>query len=154
MGFSYPVAERALKKWTKKQLEREPGDKDSEHFKYIYHGSTCNSGGTAFTSILHAVIKDNSGTHIIEQAWIEIPEEEKDAASAMCAVTGSGVNDAMPFFQKLGEQADFIGRDLESVILEDVPQNFAGCFCGRPHVNQKWKIALSTIHFALNSAAE
>jgi len=154
MSFSYPVAERALKKWTKKQLEREPADNGSEHFKYIYHGSTCSNGGTPFTSILHAVIKVDGGSGIVEQAWIEIPEGEKEAASEMCAAPGSGAEDAKPFFQKLGEQADFIGRDLEAVILEDVPLNFAGCFCGRPHVNQKWKIALSTIHYALNSAAK
>ncbi|MCK5735484.1 MAG: hypothetical protein KAH21_03355 [Spirochaetaceae bacterium] len=153
MSFSYPVAERALKKWAKKQLEREPAENGLEHFSYIYHGSTCNNGGTPFTAVLHAVIKDSDGLVIIEKAWIEIPEDEKEAASEMCAAPGSGAEDAMPFFQKLGEPADFIGRDLESVILEDVPQNFAGCFCGRSHINQKWKIALSTIHYFLNSEA-
>ena len=71
----------------------------------------------------------------------------------MCSAPGTGAGDAAPFFQKLGEPAGFTGRDLEDVILEEVPQNFAGCFCGRPHINQKWKIALSTIHYAMNEAA-
>jgi len=154
MDFSYPVAERALKKWVKKQLDREPAENGSEHFSYIYHGSTCNNGGIPFTAVLHAVIRGDGSSGLIEQAWIEIPEEEKDAASQMCSAPGKGAEEAEPFFQKLGEQAEFTGRDLEDVILEEVPQNFAGCFCGRPHINQKWKIALSTIHYAMNEASE
>jgi len=154
MSFSYPVAERALKKWTKKQLERQASGDGKEHFKYIYHGSTCNNGGVPFTAVLHAVIRGDASSGIIEEAWIEIPQEEREAASQMCAAPGSSAEEARPFFDKLEAPADFIGRELESVILEEVPQNFAGCFCGRPHVNQKWKIALSTIHYALSSEIE
>lgn len=143
--FSYPVAERVLKKWSGTQLERRPVP-GGEHFLFTYHGSTCNNGGTPFTAILHAVVV---GSAVIEQAWIEIPENEKEGAAEMCAAPGSTVEDAEPFFRKLAEPAGFVGRDLESVILEEVPENFAGCFCGRPHINQKWKIALSTIHYAL-----
>ena len=153
MGFSYPVAERALKKWTKKQLKRQPAENGSEHFTYIYHGSTCNNGGIPFTAELHALIREEGGANIIEKAWIEIPEEEKEAASHMCAAPGKGAEEAEPFFERLKSDADFSGRDLESVILEEVSQNFAGCFCGRPHVNQKWKIALSTFHYAMNQEA-
>jgi hypothetical protein len=144
--FAYPVAVRALKKWSGSQLERRPSAGGSDHFLFTYHGSTCNNGGTPFSAILHAVISESA---VIEQAWIEIPENEKESAAKMCTAPGSSAEDAEPFFSKLGEPADFVGRTLESVILEDVPQNFAGCFCGRPHINQKWKIALSTIHYAL-----
>jgi hypothetical protein len=154
MSFSYPVAERALKKWTKKQLEREPADNGSEHFRYLYHGSTCNNGGIPFDAVLHAVIRVEDGSGVIEEAWIEIPDDHKESAAQMCAAPGKTAEEAMPFFRKLEEPADFIGKDLESVILEDVQQNFAGCFCGRPHINQKWKIALSTIHYALASEPE
>ena len=72
----------------------------------------------------------------------------------MCAAPGQGVDDAAPFFDRLSAPAGFVGRPLDEVILEDVPENFAGCFCGRPHVNQKWRIALSTIHFTLDAAAD
>lgn len=145
--FSYPVAERALKKWSVAQLERRPIP-GGEHFLFTYNGSSCNNGGTPFTAILHAHI---NGAAVIAQAWIEIPESEKEGAAEMCAAPGSSAEDAEPFFRKLAEPAGFVGRELEAVILEDVPENFAGCFCGRPHINQKWKIALSTIHYALNT---
>lgn len=146
--FSYPVAERALKKWSGTQLEQRSVP-DGEHFSFGYQGSTCNNGGTPFSAILHALIDSAS---VIRQAWIEIPESEKDGAAEMCAAPGSTAEEAEPFFRKLAEPAGFIGRDLESVILEEVSENFAGCFCGRAHINQKWKIALSTMHYALNTA--
>lgn len=147
--FTYPVAKRTLAKWADNLLRQEPADDGGLHFQFTYNGSTCNNGGTPFTAILHAVISDTGTPRIIRNAWIEIPEDQRQAASEMCAAPGSTVEEAEPFFRKLAEPADFIGRTLESVILEETPENFAGCFCGKPHVNQKWKIALSTIHYVL-----
>lgn len=149
MQFTYPVAERALKKWSLSQLDRRPAADGSEHFSFTYHGSTCNNGGTAFTAILHAIISGSGSSCKIEQAWIEIPDDQKEGASRMCTVPGNGVEDAGNFFSKLSGPADFTGRYLESVIMEEVSQNFAGCFCATPHINQKWKIAFSTMHYAM-----
>jgi hypothetical protein len=134
-AFSYPVAERALNKWCRNQLIRDSNAEGDEHFQFSYLGSTCNNGGTPFTAILHAVISNN----VIKQAWIEIPETEQKAAALMCRPLESPM-----------EQPDFVGRKLESLIMEDMPQNFAGCFCGPPHINQKWKMALSAMHYALS----
>ena len=120
-------------------------------FTFVYEGSTCNNGGTPYTALMHVVVSDSEDGWRIEDARIEIPEDQKEAASEMCAAPGTGGEEASPFFDRLSAPAGFVGRLLEEVILEDVPENFAGCFCGRPHVNQKWKIALSTIHFVLDS---
>lgn len=146
--MDYPIANRALSKWSASKLVRGSGEK-GELFSFSYEGSSCNNGGTAFKAVLHVELSGSGFRRIIEKAWIEIPEDEKEAASAMCAAPGSGAEEAEPFFRKLSAQANFVGRDLETVILEKVPENFAGCFCGQPHVNQKWKIVLSTIHYAL-----
>ena len=147
--FSYPVAKRTLTKWANKLLRQEPTDDGDLYFQFAYNGSTCNNGGTPFTAILHAVISGMGTPCVIRKAWIEIPEDQRQAASEMCSAPGSTVEEAEPFFLRLAEPADFIGRTLESVILEETPENFAGCFCGKSHINQKWKIALSTIHYAL-----
>lgn len=147
--ITYPVAKRTLAKWAVNLLRQELTDNGDLYFQFTYNGSTCNNGGTPFTAILHAVISGTGTPDIIRNAWIVIPEDQRQPASEMCSAPGSTVEEAEPFFRKLAEPADFIGRTLESVILQESPENFAGCFCGMPHVNQKWKIALSTIHYSL-----
>jgi len=152
MSFSYPVAERALKKWRTANLVHQVSEDGENHFIFRYEGSTCNNGGVPYRALLHAVISGAGESAKVEQAWIEIPEEDRDAAALMCASGGTDAESAAGFFERLAEQADFVGESLEGVISKDVPQNFAGCFCGRPHIAQKWKIALSTMHYALSAS--
>jgi hypothetical protein len=151
MDFPYSFAQRALKKWREQQLKREPAADGTEHFMFTYQGSTCCNGGTPFTAILHALLSgcESTAGAVVERAWIEIPDYQKEAASRMCSSPGRTAAEAKPFFDVLAQNADFAGQNLETVILREVPENFAGCFCGRPHINQKWKAALSTVHFAL-----
>ena len=158
--MDYPIASRTLKKWSAEKLTPVPPDEmsgDADYpagslgFTFLYDGSTCNNGGTAYSALMHVVVSDSYDDRRILDARIEIPEEQKTAASQMCAAPGTGADEAAPFFERLSASAGFVGRSLEEVILEDVPENYAGCFCGRPHVNQKWKMVLSTIHFALEA---
>jgi len=148
-AFPYPIAPRTLKKWNEKFLARSDLGNGTIRFAFTYHGSTCNNGGTPFSAVLHADIAIQGASPVVESAWIEIPADQREAASKMCAAPGEGPEDAGPFFEALAAPADFIGRTLDETILEDRPQNFAGCFCGKPHVNQKWTVALSTMRFAL-----
>ena len=147
--FPYPVAVRALEKWANNNLEKGLEDGNS-HYVFLYTGSTCTNGGTPFEARLHAVISGGNESPVIEKAWIEIPEDQQGPASGMCAIKGANSEKAGMFFNRLAQPADFSGRDLESVVLEEKSMNFAGCFCNRSHVNQKWQMALSTIHFDLN----
>lgn len=151
--MNYPVAGRTLKKWVKNKLRRQPAQAGfppgSEVFTYVYDGSTCNNGGTPYRALLHVVLSGEGADRIIEDAHVEIPEDQREAASMMCAAPGKGADEARPFFDRLESPADFTGRSLQAVLEEEVPENFAGCFCGRPHINQKWKIALATIHYAI-----
>ena len=151
--MEYSVALRTLKKWSADRLERyEPGSgfsAGSEGYTYRYEGSTCNNGGTPYTALLHVVISGVGPLRIVEDARIEIPEDQKEAASQMCAAPGTGAADAEPFFSKLAAPADIVGRELSEIISEEVHENFAGCFCGPPQINQKWKTALSTIHYSV-----
>jgi len=154
MDFTYSYAPRVLKKWGDQQLKREGGTDGREHFMFTYQGSTCCNGGTPFTAILHVQLsgceRGNAASAVIERAWIEIPDDQKEAASRMCASPGRTAAEAQKFFDQLARNADFSGEVLETVILREVPENFAGCFCGKPHTNQKWKAVLSTVHFALS----
>ncbi|MBF9017998.1 MULTISPECIES: hypothetical protein [unclassified Oceanispirochaeta] len=146
--MKYPVAERALKKWQTERLEKIDTGDSSVHYRFIFVGSTCNNGGTEFKAHLHAKISED---HIIQKAWIEIPEEEQEGAALMCASPSSDPAKAQPFFEGFKKDANFTGSPLEEIILAEVPLNHAGCLCYQPIINQKWKMALSTMHFDLNS---
>ncbi len=146
--MKYPVAERALKKWQGANLDKSVEPDSFIHYSFSYQGSTCSNGGDEFKAVLHARISPE-GT--VDRAWIEIPPEEHAAAMHMCTCPGSESLDASGFFDSLARDASFCGRSLEEIILEEVPLNHAGCFCHPPMVNQKWKIALSTMHFDLFS---
>ncbi len=145
-SIDYPVSLRALEKWDTERLEQLSGSGDSRHYRFLYNGSTCTNGGTPFSAYLHVEIRERGKGRIIGNAWIEIPETEREAAAGMCAAR-SHSSGADAFFDTLALSAKFCGRALEDVILEDKPVNYAGCFCSPPMVRDKWNMALSAVHF-------
>lgn len=145
--MKYPVAERALKKWQNERLDKIEGDDSSVHYRFIFQGSTCNNGGTEFKAHLHALITDQK---TISKAWIEIPEEEQEGAAQMCASPSKDPVQAQSFFEDFKKDASFCGESLEDVIQAEVSLNHAGCLCYAPIINQKWKMALSTMHYDLH----
>ncbi len=144
--IDYPVSLRALEKWDSERLELLPGSGDARHYRFLYNGSTCTNGGTPFSAYLHVEVRGSGKKRVIGNAYIDIPENQREAAAAMCAArshsSGSGA-----FFDTLAAPAKFCGRSLEDVILEDKPVNYAGCFCSPPMVRDKWNMALSAVHF-------
>lgn len=149
-NFVYPVAARALQKWKDKNLEVVSRANGSAHFRFLFHGSTCNDGGTPFKAFLHTeldVSPPNQSNPKINAAWIEIPEDELEAAKDMCGYRDRGDG----FWDDLTAFPEMQGKSITEILSENVAMNHAGCFCTVPMVNQKWRIALSTIHFAINS---
>lgn len=149
-SIQYPVAERAIRKWSAERLERIDDENGQLHLLFRYRGSTCTNGGSPFEAHLHVRVGSWCAPQdaVVESAWIEIPDNQRGPAGAMCAAVRDG-----GFFDRLAEPAEFSGSRLEEVILEDVPVNYAGCFCAPPMVNEKWKLALSTVHYALATGA-
>ena len=144
--MNYPVADRALKTWNSKRLERLEDGKDLKSFRFHFEGSTCNNVGDAFIAFFHVKIDEEM---TIQKAWIELPEESKKAACQMCASPSRTPAEAADFLGSFSKDADFTGRPLEEVILEEKDLNYAGCLCRQPMVDQKWKMVLSTVHFNL-----
>jgi hypothetical protein len=145
--MDYPVAERALIKWTKERLKLIEVSEKFCHYRFEMDGSTCSNGGVEFKAFLHANISPPPQS-LIEKAWIEIPEEEQASAAHMCCCFKSGPKERQTYFESLKKDASFTGESLENEILKELPLNHAGCLCYQPMINQKWKMALSTIHYA------
>ena len=148
--FVYPVAVRALEKWKNNNLDRVGHANGTAHFRFLFNGSTCNNGGTPFKAYLHVeldIARSGGSDPMVNRAWIEIPEDQLDGAQEMCGVRNGG--DA--FLESLSEFPKLQGRSITDILSEDVPLNHAGCFCTEPMTNQKWRMALSAIHYTMNS---
>ena len=143
--FTYPVAERALEKWRSNNLKLIESTDGCEHYQFEYRGSTCNNGGTPFGANLHMIVDSASEDISVANAWIEIPDEYLEGAKEMCGFRSSGEQ----FLEDLNDKAEFISKKLDDIILDNSPINHAGCFCTEPMLNQKWKMALSTLRYAL-----
>ncbi len=149
--FVYPVAVRALQKWKNNNLDMVDHANGTAHYRFLFNGSTCNNGGTPFKAYLHVeldISRSERGEPLVNKAWIEIPEDQLEGAKEMCSVRNGGDD----FIASLSEFPKLQGRSVADIITEDIPLNNAGCFCTEPMINQKWRMALSTIHYAMNGA--
>ena len=148
--FSYPVAVRALEKWKNHYLELVARSTDTVHFRFLYNGSTCSNGGTPFTAYLHAELNSSAADPHVKRAWIEIPPNEIENVSEMCGYKKYGEG----FLDKLGHFKSLEGRAVREILAEEPDLNHAGCFCTEPMINQKWRMALSTMYYALNQESQ
>ncbi|MCF7927842.1 MAG: hypothetical protein K9L68_02390 [Spirochaetales bacterium] len=139
MDFSYPVAERAVKRWKSERLE----EIEPQHFLFHYQGSTCSNGGVPFIADFHVIV-DKSPTLRIQSAWIEMPEEEEENWREMCSFQSRGEK----FLREITKEAAFAGKTVEEVLNNPGEINYAGCLCFPAMVNQKWQMVLSTVHYA------
>ena len=146
--FAYPVSTRALEKWRHNNLEPLDLTGAVHHYRFLFSGSTCNNGGTPFQAYLHILVDASKTDPVVQNAWVAIPQDQLEGAREMCEYRTVG--DA--FITSLAEPPGFCGRSLTEIISESVELNHAGCFCTQPMINQKWRMALSTVHFAIFQA--
>ena len=144
--ISYPVALRALKKWKDNHLELVSRSKEAIHFRFLFNGSTCSNGGTPFRAYLHAVLSSTEFDPRLSQAWIEIPEEEMENVAEMCGYK----KHPDEFSRKLSRFQSIEGRTVSDILSDEPELNHAGCFCREAMINQKWRMALSTMYYALD----
>jgi len=142
--ISYPVSLKAIDKWNHERLELIEQIHEYRHYRFRYNGSSCTDGGAAFLAYLHAEVSGTGKKLRLRRAWIDIPMEEREAASKMCAASRSG---ATAFFASLSGPFGLEGRLVEEYLSEEAPVNYAGCFCAPPMLRDKWNMVLSTIHF-------
>lgn len=148
--FPYPVAVRALEKWKNNNLDVIEKSAGTTHFRFLFNGSTCSNGGTPFKAYLHAVLNSSESDPHVRKAWIEFPEDEIENVKEMCGFKQHGEN----FVSDLTNFKDMEGRALKDILAEETDLNHAGCFCTVPMINQKWRMALSTMLYALNQETD
>ena len=143
--ISYPVAVRALEKWKNNNLDIMERSDGAVHFRFLFNGSTCSNGGTPFKAFLHAVFNSSEMDPLLSKAWIEIPDDQMDNIKEMCGFKQHGDE----FLEKLAGFEKLRGREVSAILAEEPDLNHAGCFCTEAMTNQKWRMALSTMYYAL-----
>ncbi len=143
--ITYPVAVRALEKWKNNNLDILDRSNGTVHFRFLFNGSTCSNGGTPFKAFLHAVFNSSEMDPRLSDAWIEIPDVQMENIKEMCGYKQDGDK----FLEKLADFKKMRNRAVSDILAEEIDLNYAGCFCTEPMINQKWRMALSTMYFAL-----
>lgn len=141
----YQVPEAALRKWATQCLTCTAPGEDRRRYRFEYVGSTCENGGAPYTAHLEVLLRDDARGPVITDGLIHFSEEDLPAARQMCAYRERGE----ALFAELQQAPDFCGAALADVLNTAVPTNPAGCFCTRPMVAHKWRLALATVHYAL-----
>ncbi len=144
--ISYPVCIRALEKWRNNNLEVVDRSDNQVHFRFLFNGSTCSNGGTPFKAFLHALLNSSMSEPRVKKAWIEIPTNEMENAQEMCGFKQNGEK----FLHRLSGFDTMEGRAVSDILADEPELNHAGCFCSEAMLNQKWRMALSTMYYALD----
>ena len=145
--IEYAIPVKALSKWMRFNLGCMADPDGSFHYTFQLMGSTCSNGGIPINATLHAIVRDQPAGAIVENAWIEIPTEDRGLKN-MCEYVQRGAD----FVAQLRRSPDFCGQSLEAILSRPLAINPAGCFCKPPQANHKWRQMLSTIHYALSQA--
>ena len=143
----YRIPEDALRKWADGCLTCRHTGSGRRRYCFAYTGSTCVGGGDAFTANLQIVVEESARGPVVADALVAFPVECRSAVRKMCEYQKRGE----PFLDELQEAPSFCGKTIDEILAEREPENPAGCFCTPPMVNHKWRLALSTVHYALAS---
>ena len=143
--FDYDISEKGLKHFRDNYLKLVDSDGQVYKYIFIYHGSTCRNGGVPFISIFHITAEIYDSGICLVEGWIELPIENNPGAVKMCGYSGEG------FVHGLKQTPAFCGRNIEEILKMPLKTNYAGCLCHEAMVNDKWRIVLSTVHYALTN---
>jgi len=145
----YGIPESALEKWADQCLTCLADEGDKRRYRFTFEGSTCMDGGDPYHAHMQMLLAGTERGVVMTDGLIFFAEEDMDAARKMCEY----LSDGEAFFQALQKSPAFCGRTLEEILAEPLPVNPAGCFCTEPMINHKWRLALSTLHYALAQEA-
>ena len=143
--FDYDISEKGLKFFRDNNLKLVDINEQVYKYIYIYQGSTCRDGGAPFISIFHVSVEVADSAVRFVEGWIELPTDNNPGALKMCGYAGE------QFIQRLKQPPDFCGKNIEDILKMPIKINYAGCLCHEAMVNDKWRMVLSTVHYALKN---
>ena len=140
--FNYDISEKGLIYFRDNYLKLIDREGQDYKYIYIYNGSTCRDGGTAFISIFHINVEVVDAGIYFKEGWIELPRDNNPGAKKMCGYSEGQIH-------RLKQSPAFCGKNIEEILKMPLKTNYAGCLCHEAMVNDKWRMVLSTVHYAL-----
>lgn len=145
--WPYAVPRRALEKWAREHVTLTFCADDSVAAEFRFTGSTCSNLGHPIKMIFSFVLSASHGKDrtILESHCKPAPDDT--GCAKMCSLLESPES----FQTALENYAPLTGKTLSEALAWLPEISMAGCLCHRSDQNHKWRNALQTIHFALNS---
>jgi hypothetical protein len=136
----YAVAEKALLRWAKERLRRNPRPNGGMAYSFAMSGSTCTNMGRPIEVVMNIEVGADGR---IEGAFIR-PAEGDIGWNSMCATS----KNADRFLAEAGDCADVIGLTLREAAFREWNVEESGCFCVEGNRRHKWRNTFQAIYFA------
>lgn len=144
--WPYAIARKPLEKWAR---ERVTLRKEDDHIiaSFRHSGSTCSNMGHPLTAILTLILEPlGPADYTIKAAACRKGEDDTGCAK-MCSYIAS----PKTFMQEIDDDNPLPGMTLSAAIAWAPNLEVGGCLCSRESRHHKWRNAVQSIHFALNS---
>jgi hypothetical protein len=140
----YSVNLKALRKWSREQLQLKVRQDGSIEARFRYEGTTCSNLGRPLAFDYHILLgPGRDGHRIIEAACRPAPGDTGHAFQC------EHLKDAASLIRSIDSEKPLRGRPLNDVLAWQRPRSPSGCYCdadGRAH---KWGLVFEVIHHAL-----
>jgi hypothetical protein len=145
---SYAFPEKTLALWRDKRLTLRAVSDAELHAKFRMEGSTCNNMGVPLAFDFDVVLRkeERLGYRIVSAVCQ--PSEGHAGYRSMCAY----LDNPDRCMSQLRQHRPLIGCVLKDVLNWTPKVSPAGCLCTRASQDHKWRIALQTIHFAVENS--
>ena len=141
----YTVAEKALRRWSRENLTLDPRQDGEHHARFTYAGSTCTDMGTPMAATFEVRLgPSDTGYRILGGTCIPAPGDT--GYRTMCTYVTEGAQ----FLATVAAEVPLLGEPLDSVLEWQPKIRYSGCLCSRADRYHKWRVALQTIHYAIN----
>ena len=142
MTMPYTISDKALRRFSQRQLKVIDASKGRYHFAFQYQGSACRD--FEISAVIHVELQAEKSGHRIEQLRVEILPQDIGFPMT-CQYSARGAD----YLQENFEASGVVGTIMEAFLQEDRPCNPAGCFCEPEQVNHKLTLVLLTINYYL-----
>jgi hypothetical protein len=139
---SYAIAEKALQRWVKERLRREPRAEGGSVFSFTFSGTTCSNTGLPL-EVMMTIATDPEGKIVAASSH---PGQTDTGCNSMCACAID--KNGSRFLAEMGGGDEAIGLTLSEAAFRNWEAEPSGCFCTAGNRRHKWRNAFQTLHYA------
>lgn len=143
---AYAVAESTLARWSSQRLTVSEADDGHLAARFRFEGSTCTNMGLLLAFDYEFRLARDNATYRVLDATCR-PAGGDRGHRSMCAY----VEGPEQFMSAISEPPPWIGRTLDDLLNWNPETSATACLCTRACRDHKWRLALHTLHYALEN---